>query len=104
MANELLQALADLAPAQPVRWPDGPDLRAEVIANALLASPVATRQYVEVLGACLDRVEALDDLAAELYQAGAWFGGHGGGEVAGLLWQLADAIADSLNQKGADRA
>jgi hypothetical protein len=103
--NELLQALADLAPVKPVRWPDGPDLKAEVIAAALIASPTATRQFIDTLAACLDANNTLDDLAAGLYQAGAYMGQHGGEEVAGLLWQLADAITASLNQEGpADHA
>jgi hypothetical protein len=102
--NELLQALHDLPPVEaPVRWPDGPDLPAEVMANALLASPVGGRQYVEALRLCLDRSDTISDLVAELYTAGAYFGAHGGEECAALLWSLADAITASLDQE-VDRA
>jgi hypothetical protein len=92
--NELLEALAELAPAEPVRWPDAADLRAEVIAGALVASPAATRAYIETVAGCLDRAEDLDSLAGELYTAGAYCGGHGGGELAGLLFQLADTFEE----------
>jgi hypothetical protein len=59
-----------------------------VIVAALVASPVATRQYVETLPVCLDRAQTLKALIAMLYQAGAYMGSHGGAEVVGLLWQL----------------
>ena len=81
----------------PVRWPDGGDLMGEVMANALLASPVAARQYIDGLKVALDHAASADELVHELYRAGAQFGQHSGGsEAGGLLWSTAGALADSL--------
>jgi hypothetical protein len=84
----------------PIRWPDPADLRAEVMANALIASPVASRQYIAALKLALDRAHTIDELITELYQAGVTFGQNGAGEAGGLLWALADAIGDSLYERG----
>jgi hypothetical protein len=86
----------------PVRWPDPTDLRAEVMAAALIASPVATRQYVEGLKLALDRSSTIDELLDELYRAGIFFCQHqAGAEAGGLLLDLAGAIGDSLYEREA---
>jgi hypothetical protein len=95
--NPLLQALLEVEPVDAaVRWPDPPDLRAQVIADALLASPVAARQYAAVLRVALDRADHIGELVTELYRAGAAAGQHDASEAGGLLWGLADAITASL--------
>jgi hypothetical protein len=102
--NDLLLALLEVPPVDvAVRWPDPPDLRAEVMSSALLASPLAARQYVAALHVALDRADTLDAVVTELYAAGAVFGQHGASEAAGLLWALADAIRASLDTEGGDR-
>jgi hypothetical protein len=74
------------------------------MANALIASPVASRQYVKALNAALDRAVSIDELITRLYEEGASHGQHGAPEAAGLLWSLADAIKDSLAEaEEADR-
>jgi hypothetical protein len=95
--NDLLLALLEVPPVDAaVRWPDPPDLRAQVIADALLASPTAARQYAAALRVALDRAGDIRELATELYRAGAVFGQHDASEAAGLLWQLGDAITACL--------
>jgi hypothetical protein len=66
------------------------------MANALIASPVATRQYIQALKVALDVARTSDELVTELYHAGVTFGQNGAPEAAGLLWSLADAVRDSL--------
>jgi hypothetical protein len=70
------------------------------MAPALIASPVACRQYIDGLKLALDRATTCDELVTALYETGAYFGAHGGPEAAGLLWTLADAVRDSLNGWG----
>jgi hypothetical protein len=97
MTNELLRALAEVPPVGPVRWPDGPDLRAEVMAAGLLASPAGGRTFAGVLRLALDRADTLAALAGELYAAGAYLGQHDEPEAAALVWDLADAVTAALN-------
>jgi hypothetical protein len=93
--------LPEIAQGVPVRWPDPTDLRAEVMAAALIASPVATRQYVEGLKLALDRSSTIDELLDELYRAGICFAQHHASEAGGLLLDLAGAIGDSLYEREA---
>jgi hypothetical protein len=92
--------LPDVDPV-PIRWPDPPnDLAAEALANVLLASPAAGRLYIEALKVALNTATTTDGLVTELYRAGVVFGQKGGpdgAEAGGLLWALADALRDSLN-------
>jgi AmiR/NasT family two-component response regulator len=90
--------LPDVESMPAVRWPDPTDLRAEVVATALIASPVATRQYIEALKLALDRAHSSDELVGELYQAGVIAGQKRAAEAAGLLWSTADAIRASLSE------
>jgi hypothetical protein len=66
------------------------------MADALIASPVATRQYIDGLKAALDQAATTDELVGQLYATGARLGQHGAVEAAGLLWSLAGAVYDSL--------
>jgi hypothetical protein len=85
----------------PIRWPDPGDLRSEVLAGALIASPVATRQYIGGLKLALDRSATIDQLLDELYRAGIHFAQHHAAEAGGLLLDLAGAIGDSLYEREA---
>jgi hypothetical protein len=87
----------------PVVWPAPTDLSAEVMANALLATPVASRQYVRGLERALNESTTTDELITALYETGAYFGGHGAPEAAGLLWDTAAAVQDSVYESELSR-
>jgi hypothetical protein len=89
------ELLADL-PA--VRWPDPVALEDELVAAVLLAEPRAAAQYLEVVRLVVEQAESLDDAVRHLYEAGAYCGGHGGPEVAGMLWDLAGALSQRRSQ------
>jgi hypothetical protein len=69
------------------------------MANALIASPIASRQFVGALNLALDRARTIDEAITELYQVGATLGQNGAPEAAGLCWSTADAIRDSLAER-----
>jgi hypothetical protein len=77
--NELLEVLADLAPAEPIRWPDPIDATDELTAIAVIASPTSARQFVAMVRVVLEHAESLDDVARLLFEAGAYAGGRGAG-------------------------
>jgi hypothetical protein len=91
--NELLQALRDLPPVeQPIRWPDPIAAEDELTAIALVASPQAARAFAAMVRVVLEHADSLDDVARLLYEAGAYAGGRGAAEVAGMCWDAADAV------------
>jgi hypothetical protein len=92
----------DLATAA-IRWPDPGDLRSEALAPALIASPSATRLYIDLLKAVLDNCDTCEQTVTELYRAAVIAGqsrNADGPEVAGYLAALADALRDSLDEWG----
>jgi hypothetical protein len=90
--NELLQALRDLPTVErPIRWPDPIDVTDELTAIAVTASPEAARQFVAMVRVVLEHADSLEDVARLRFEAGAYAGGRGAGEVAAMLWDAADA-------------
>jgi hypothetical protein len=67
-------------------------------AIAVIASPAAIPPFVALAGAALDEACCLDDAARLLLEAGAYTGQHGDGEVAAMLWDLADAISGEVDR------
>jgi hypothetical protein len=90
--TELLEVLADLAPAGPIRWPDPIGAEDELTAIAVVASPEAARCFAAMMRVVLEHAESLEDVARLAYEAGAYAGGRGAGEVAAMLWDAADAV------------
>jgi hypothetical protein len=70
------------------------------MADALIASPVATRQYLDGLRTALDRAgDSLDQLVTELVRVAVHLGQHRSPEPAGLLLSLSDAVRDVLCER-----
>jgi hypothetical protein len=81
-----------LAGLPPIRWPDPADPAAELIAAVLLASPVAADQFLATRAVVFEHARSLHDRVRLLFEAGAYCGGRGAPEVAGLLWDEADRV------------
>jgi hypothetical protein len=77
----------------PVRWPDRPDLKSQLVATVLVLSPRASRLAVGALTLAVEE-PSLDAVIGRLYQLGAKFGQTGQGEAAGGCFELADVITD----------
>jgi hypothetical protein len=90
--SELLEVLADLAPPGPIRWPDPIDATDELTALAVIASPEAARAFVAIMRVVLEHAESLADVTRLLFEAGAYAGVRGAGEVAAMCWDAADVV------------
>jgi hypothetical protein len=93
--NELLRALFDVPVVDvPVRWPDPPDVDAELVAAVLTSSPEAGQRIRVAVETLLESAGGLGEFVAALDAVAIRFGQAGDGETCAALLDLSTVIRE----------
>jgi hypothetical protein len=90
--EDLALAVEELLAGSPVRWPDPPDVHAELVAVLLLASPPTAERVVVTLRVLVEQAEGLGEFLARLDSIGVRFGQDGDGETCAALLGIGDVL------------
>jgi hypothetical protein len=91
LVEEVAAAVEQLFADQAVRWPDPPDIGAELVATLLLASPRTAARVRRTLRVLVERADTLTELVDGLDAAAICrYGQAGDGETAAALLDISD--------------
>ena len=96
--EDLALAVEELLAGQAVRWPDPPDIHAELLAVLLLASPETTQRVVVTLQVLLEQADGLGEFLVRLDAVAIRFGMVSDGETCAALLDIGDRLREWREQ------
>jgi hypothetical protein len=92
--EEVAAGVEALFAGQAIRWPDPPDVHAELVAILLTASPPTVERVVGTLRILVDGADTLTQLVDALDVIAIRFGQDGDGETCAALLDVSDRLRE----------
>jgi hypothetical protein len=96
--EDVAVAVEELLAGSAVRWPDPPDVHAELVAVLLLASPETAARVVATLQVLLEQAEGLGEFLDHVDAVAIRFGQDGDGETCAALLDIGDRLREWREQ------